>query len=166
MGHFSSKKWVKSFQKQHLPESIGSIEELETLLLEGNNICDLPSLESHDMLIKLNLNDNNLSKIDFDISELEDLQLLSLDNNNLEYLPDSICKLEKLNYLSVSANKLKELPSCIGELKNLLELDIDENEIKEFPESFYELTKLKNLYIDDNQGLEKPNLKSLEFCDV
>ncbi len=64
-----------------LPPSISTIQELETLLLEGNELQDLPSLESHDMLIKLDLSDNNLSALHFDISKLEDLKILILNNN-------------------------------------------------------------------------------------
>lgn len=58
----------------------------KTLFLEGNQIQNLPSLESCDMFIKLNLNDNNLTSLDFNIGLLEDLQILSLDNNQLQQL--------------------------------------------------------------------------------
>jgi len=138
---------------KHLPESLGKISELETLLLEGNEIQDLPSFEAHDMLMRLNLNDNNLTKLDFDISLMEDLQILTLDNNKLEYLPTTICKLKNLNHLSISANNLQSLPECFGELENLIELDIEENEISELPSSFSNLKRLKVFYKDEDVNL-------------
>jgi Leucine-rich repeat (LRR) protein len=71
-----------------------------------------------------------------------------------------------LTSLDVSANKLKTLPECIGNLSNLYELDVEENCLSSLPKSLKNLAHLKNLFIANNYNLQKPNLPSLEYCDI
>jgi hypothetical protein len=51
-------------------------------------------------------------------------------------------------------------------LTHLIELDVEENDLSSLPDSLVNLVNLKNLYIDNNNDLLRPDIPSLEFCDV
>lgn len=64
----------------------------------------------------ISLHDNKLSRLPFQLFDLEHLTILSLSNNNLSELPSSIGRLRKLRHLNVNENKLRYLPGSILQL--------------------------------------------------
>ncbi|MBT6921765.1 MAG: DUF4116 domain-containing protein, partial [Candidatus Pacebacteria bacterium] len=80
----------------------------------------IPNLFFNLDISKLNLANNNISKIPEEIGNLLSLSKLDLSGNCIEELPSTIYNLNNLNELNVGNNKIKVLPplQCI-ELKSL-----------------------------------------------
>ena len=104
----------------------------------------------------LSLDENQLSELPKEISELTNLIYLSLDENQLSELPKEISELTNLTTLNLYNNQLSELPKEISELTNLTTLNLDSNELSELPKEISELTGLQELNLDGNQLSELP----------
>ncbi|MBD3214208.1 MAG: hypothetical protein GF311_16480 [Candidatus Lokiarchaeota archaeon] len=114
-----------------LPDSLGKLSSLETLLLSGNNIKTIPK----------------------SIENLESLKILDLSHNNLKVLPESIINLKSLKTLFLNGNNLSTLPESIGYLPSLKRLSLALNNLKILPDSFLSncfKLNLKHLYIGGN----------------
>jgi len=100
-----------------IPNSIGSLANLEELFLDGNNLSMLPeSIGELTNLTWLSLHGNNLSMLPESIGELTNLTWLSLHGNNLAMLPNSIWGLTNLECLSLWDN---DLPSVFSDYNSL-----------------------------------------------
>jgi Leucine-rich repeat (LRR) protein len=88
-----------------LPESIGSLSNLQDLYLLNNSLASLPE----------------------SIQSLTNLEYLYLSNNKLTYLPESIQSLSNLNELYLSNNKLTNIPESISILTKIEDLELDES---------------------------------------
>ncbi|MFX1444507.1 MAG: leucine-rich repeat domain-containing protein [Promethearchaeota archaeon] len=98
------------------------------LYLIPEQILSLDSLEI------LDLNNNNITKIPNSIGGLNNLKYLDLSNNNIEGLPNSIGSLKSLEYLNIRGNYIKELPNSFKELISLKRLMLDDNLIRMLPQ--------------------------------
>ena len=113
-----------------IPESIGSLYNLQELHLHNNNLISLSeSIGSLSNLQKLYLDNNNLTELPKSIGSLSNLQELQLEYNNLTILPESIGSLSNLKYLSLSYNNLTSLPESIQSLSNLKYLSLEKNKL-------------------------------------
>lgn len=77
------------------------------LSFQNNKICELPKFKFN-TLLSLNLNNNEIEKLendDFERSELPSLEKLFLGSNAIKAWPEDIC-LEKLLKLNLSDNQL------------------------------------------------------------
>ena len=84
-------------------------------------------------MTSLSLNKAQLASIPGEIfTKLSRLEKLELSENNLTRLPSEICQLSKLIYLSAARNKLESLPSEFFKLKSLRSLDLHSNNIRDF----------------------------------
>ena len=81
------------------------------------------------------------------------IHLIDISNNNLTSLDFNIKKLNTLKTLIIRKNKLEILPANINYL-NLEELDISNNEIKEINFDKIYFKKLKYLDVSNNKGLK------------
>ncbi|KDN54038.1 AAA family ATPase [Flavobacterium seoulense] len=115
-------------QLSEIPDSIGSLVNLNRLYLRNNKI-------------------KILSK---EIGNLKKLQLLLLGNNQIDNLPLEIGNLTSLTQLRIENNKLSDLPSEIGLLTNLTHLFLENNQLNYLPEEIKKLTKLVHLSINGN----------------
>lgn len=90
-----------TFQKiGTLPDEIGEITNLETLLLQGNGLTHLPaSIGKLTKLRKLVVYSNELTSIPSTIGNLVELRELDLHRNQIKELPSSVGNLEKLERL-------------------------------------------------------------------
>jgi len=141
-----------------LPQSIGSLINLEVLNLEGNKLKIIPnSIDALLSLKTLNISKNQLQKLPDSILSLSSLQDLKLDFNKLNELPKSIGLLTSLKYLSVKGNKLQQIPTSIGRLKSLNSLNLSVNKIIELPQSIGLLYSLKCLNLDNNNLVKLPS---------
>jgi leucine-rich repeat protein SHOC2 len=86
-----------------LPESIGTLTNLNYLNLERNQLTTLPET----------------------IGNLTNLTRLDLNNNQLSTLPSSIGSLINLNYLSVLGNQIISLPDSTTNLTSLIRFQIE-----------------------------------------
>ncbi|MFX1533705.1 MAG: leucine-rich repeat domain-containing protein [Promethearchaeota archaeon] len=135
-----------------LPESLGSLDNLQELWLYGNQLNSLP--ESFGLLKNLKdlyLSSNQLQSLPKSFGNLKKLDFLDLSHNQLSDLPEPICQLTNLQTLSLSANQLKSLPEKFGRLRNLKELFLRENQLRSLPESFGQLTLLFELDLSKNR---------------
>ena len=111
-----------------VPDSIGDLSELESLILDCNYLRDIPK----------------------SLGFLTSLKVLNLSTNYLRVLPGSLGSLKELLELDLSYNKLFELPESLGNLSQLQDLDLSGNELKDLPGSLGNLTQLKHLNLDSN----------------
>jgi Leucine-rich repeat (LRR) protein len=89
-----------------LPESIGSLDSLEILILPNNHLSNLPeSFKKLASLKKLDLSWNNITDLPEWIESLSSLEELNLRGNKLSKLPESISSLRSLKILNITLNK-------------------------------------------------------------
>jgi internalin A len=112
----------------------------------------------------------NLTRIPYEVFELEQLKVLSLRHNKLTSLPDAITRLENLTELDLGWNQLTSLPDSIARLQKLTRLALGYNQITALPDSITRLQNLTSLYLTYNQLkeispkiLQLKNLKGLDL---
>lgn len=167
--------YLSFLELEAFPEAVLNIEQLETLVLTGNNIqklpadvirlqklrvldisgngitelpnelCHLPELRQFEAAA------NQLSALPAGLGNLRNLQTIDIYGNQLSELPESIHFCHNLSHLRASENALSRLPEQFGKLTSLLTLDLSYNEIEKLPLSFFNLTQLKELYLSGNQ---------------
>jgi leucine-rich repeat protein SHOC2 len=96
-----------------IPQSIGELgENLEVLDLKGNQIRRLP---------------------DAQFGRLSRLLKLNLDENQLTYIPYCFVNLTFLTDLSIAKNRLQDVQDdALHTLKNLVSLDLHQNQFERF----------------------------------
>ncbi len=88
-----------------LPESIGSLDSLEILIMPNNHISSLPeSFKNLTSLKKLDLSWNDISNLPEWIDSLTSLEELNLRGNKLSKLPESLSSLHSLKMLNITLN--------------------------------------------------------------
>lgn len=147
-----SKCEIESF-----PMDLLQMEQLEALVLHGNNIKTIPHEISVLTDLKyLNLGNCHLSEFPNEILSLSELTNLIIDDNNLKQIPDDISLLSNLEILRLRSTNISKLPDSIGMLTNLKYLDISmdtlydqyPNSITELPYSFGGLINLEGLRLN------------------
>jgi internalin A len=98
-----------------LPESIGNLTQLQTLIIRGNNFTTFPEIIFNlSSLQYLDLSNNRLTSLPESIDRLTQLKSLDLDFNQLTTLPESLRLLNNLNVLNLHGNtKLGILPEIL-----------------------------------------------------
>lgn len=110
-----------------LPESIGYMQNLESLILTRNGLKSLPGT----------------------IGYLSNLAELDLSFNELQHLTPCISYLEKLKTLSLAFNRISSLPVEISGLINLISLDLSRNPLQVLPAEVSQLPFLRRIRLDD-----------------
>lgn len=99
----------------------------------GFTSIDSTKLSFPTNMTSLSLSKAKLASVPGDLfKNLPYLEKLELNENNLSRLPVEITYLTKLVYLSVARNKLEFLPTEFSSLKSLRSLDIHSNNVREF----------------------------------
>jgi len=140
-----------------IPEKIGQLQNLESLLLDDNNFTgviapEIGSLRNLKML-SLGFNQNMSGGIPDEIGNLYNLEALFLPNMSLRgSLPSSMQNLENLKDLELQSNRLRGLiPEWLGNLVNLEKLDLSGNAFNgEIPEGLSKLINLIEIKLQDN----------------
>lgn len=117
-----------------VPKPLGDMN-LKELNLAKNNLgdvdhgCDWKWLRGENLqrsLRSLNLSDNKLQGIPFDVFKCQNLVNLQLDRNLITRIPFAVRKMTVLRHFGVSGNNLETLPSSIETLR-LDTIDISGN---------------------------------------
>ncbi|UZR92287.1 leucine-rich repeat domain-containing protein [Chondrinema litorale] len=158
-----------------IPSEIGSLTELESLVLEVNNISSpLPSSLSKLINLKiLKLSNNKLGgtlddhKVVFNISSLEELLLYT--NGISGSIPSEIGNLTNLEFLSLGDNNLSgNLPDAFYNLRLVSRLHVNKNQLTGgISSNIKNLNKLNHLRIEHNNfdaqlPVELGNISSLK----
>lgn len=173
----------------HLPSSITFLTQVTILVLDHNQLEELPILKDMDKLQILSVIDNNLVEvgslpkslrvldvsdndiveIDPEISELENLECLSFADNHLSNLPLSLKRLNKLNTFHINNNHFESFPPVLLKMKGISHLSIYENPIKDIPSALLRLPSLNYLLYADcgikkvPKMIENSNLLTLDL---
>ncbi|MFW9866112.1 MAG: hypothetical protein ACFFEN_08455 [Candidatus Thorarchaeota archaeon] len=135
-----------------LPEALGNLTHLKTLILRYNQLTQLPEwLGELKHLETLNINVNNLNELPVSIGELSSLKNLFLWKNELSQLPDTLANLSNLEILNLRLNQIQSLPERIEHLSSLKELNLHDNQLTELPESLTRFKSLEKLILSWNQ---------------
>ena len=139
-----------------IPSSLGSISQLEELLLHGNSLTgEIPSsLGSLSELKALSLASNSLTgPIPSSLGNLSQLEDLFLRYNSLSGpIPSSLGNLSELKVLALDSNSLTgTIPGSLGNLSQLESLVLQYNSLSgTIPGSLSNLSRLEKLYLGSN----------------
>jgi Leucine rich repeat len=164
----------KDFSKQKLvklPPSVFLYKQLKTLLLNNNLLTNLPAEMSQlAFLENLSIKNNKLEHLPIEIGQLKNLKTLDLSRNKLKELPNEMKNLNALEDLNLSTNRLSAVPFDFEELINLKSLNLRDNALTIFPLCIERMTNLNSLDLRFNRLTELPegigNLVNLTSLDL
>ncbi|KAJ8718102.1 hypothetical protein PYW07_006032 [Mythimna separata] len=111
--------------------AFNGLTSLDALYLNNNGIYTLSNMcfKTLTGLLTLDLSNNKISSIDFDKTDLGNLQSLFLRNNRLAQIKqEHFHDLNSLEYLDLSGNSISQLePNSFKSLKSLINLEISDN---------------------------------------
>ncbi|KAB8152691.1 TIR domain-containing protein [Kordia sp. TARA_039_SRF] len=142
-------------------------QEIIGLNLNDNQISKIENLEKLTNLSVLNISDNQISKIE-NLENLTNLSELVIIDNQISKI-ENLENLTNLSVLNISYNQISKIEN-LENLMNLSELVIAKNEISKI-ENLEKLTNLSELLLSYNQiskieNLERlTNLSSLDISD-
>jgi Leucine-rich repeat (LRR) protein len=126
-----------------LPETIGNLASLETLVLYGAQDPREPGSQPHQR-----------HRFPRGMSQLKNLTYLDLGRNGLQEIPLFVRDLPKLKQLGFGWNmNLKEVPSFLTELRELNSLDLQADGLHNLPDFLNTLPKLRQVSMGDNHAI-------------
>ena len=100
----------RSQKLSEIPENIGDLSELESLIIKNGNIESIPdSLFAISSLKHLDLSENKINNLGEKLSKLKNLEFLDVSQNQLDKFPDVFSKIKSLNDIVIYGNPFKEL---------------------------------------------------------
>jgi len=118
-----------------LPDALGNLVALDTLILSKNALRSLPEA----------------------MEKLAALRVLEVDSNELETIPAALGKLGKLETLNLATNKLTSLaPIADGNLPNLLTLVADFNALEGVELPYASMARINSVSISNNSITSLP----------
>lgn len=128
------------------------------------------ALQDPDKVFRLDLSNQELTRIPLEVFTLTYLEVLVLDGNNMQEVTFQIDKLPNLKLLSLKRNKLREFHIPKKCLDNLSELYLDQNQLMDFPLFENTLIGLTTLSLSQNFIKELPReaiyLSRLKFLTL
>lgn len=114
-----------------IPQSLASLTKLTTLNLEGNYFAgdiDPSVFVGASLLVKVNLERNQLTGVPTSIMGLSQLRSLNIGVNKLASFPLAVTQLHNLNYLDLRENSLAgQIPVELGGMSSLQALILEGN---------------------------------------
>ncbi|XP_076453331.1 leucine-rich repeat-containing protein 47-like [Babylonia areolata] len=116
-----------------LPAEIGKLVELQTLNVLMNQLSEVPDISSLKALHILNLSHNKLTSLPEGITDesLVHLSEIVVNNNVISAVPAELSNLPHLNVLNLADNQIADLPYELSECTKLKELKLSGNKIKD-----------------------------------
>ena len=140
-----------------LPDSIGNLDLLETLEIEGPSFSFLPesigNLHSLRNLYLYRTKIKTLPDMVGNLTKLEKIRLLCC--TELEALPETIGNLRSLKSIYIRGGKMIALPESIGDISSLLGLHLQYTNIASLPASIGNLCNLVSLGIYSVQNEDR-----------
>lgn len=135
-----------------VPPGIGRLVNLTTLMLDTNDLVELPAeIALLQSLERVALSNNRLSSLPPEFKNLKHLRSVHMANNQFQEFPPQLLNIQTLEFLDMSDNKLKVLPVQISQLKNLQSLLLFINELTKLPDSLCSMTELRCLWVGNNK---------------
>lgn len=138
---------------EDLPDDIGKLQQLEKLIVDNGNGCQmnisLPATLG-------NLHNLRVLRLYGALDSREVGPNITISKPRGGGLPATINKLQKLEVLDLGRNGIDKIPVQVGELQNLRTLILDYNEIHEIPEFIGNLKKLQELSVIGMHGIKLP----------
>uniref|UniRef100_A0A4W5PGP5 Leucine rich repeat containing 57 n=1 Tax=Hucho hucho TaxID=62062 RepID=A0A4W5PGP5_9TELE len=106
---------------------IGKLKKLETLLLNGNHLTQLPST----------------------VGQLKALRILSLSGNKFREFPAGLGSLRHLDVLDLSKNHIQAVPAEVAALQ-AIEINLNQNQISVVSAEVSTCQRLKVLRLEEN----------------
>jgi Leucine-rich repeat (LRR) protein len=143
---------IRNTEIRYAPAEIGLLKNLTALYLRYNNQLSKidANLSDLDQLSSLDIYSNALEELPDGISEMAELTSINAYSNQITSLPATIVNSPKLTLLQMQTNKLSTLPANFENLSTLTSLNLSANEFTEFPESIASLTNLTSLEFSAN----------------
>jgi adenylate cyclase len=142
-----------------------SSSSLQQLILSKNRITQF-SLMGSSPITELSLAYSKLTELPDRLFEnLLSLEKLDLSNNQLTKIPKSVGWLRRLTHFSCTNNTLSSLPSEISSLTSLRGLDIHNNNLSSLPSEIWFCTSLVTLNASSNL-LEQFPMPPSTFTDI
>ncbi|EKE41144.1 villidin, putative [Entamoeba nuttalli P19] len=113
-----------------IPPTISRLTSLKQLIICGNKIKSIPSLERCP-ITHLDLADNELDEFPSSICKCPLLKLY-MDNNNISSITNDISLLVSLKELTLGSNVLHHLPKGLIQCASLQSLDLENNQLDAF----------------------------------
>ena len=121
-GIFKSQKVLDlSYENLKVLPPIPANQEVEVLILDNNNIEELPRWIGNLKNLKvLSVRNNKLQELNFSLSRCDSLEQIYLSGNkDLSEMPNlSMC--EKLQIIDVVGTKINEVPAWVNSMENML----------------------------------------------
>ncbi len=137
-----------------LPESIGTLPNLQYLWLYDNSISVLPeNIGNLTQLREIILSNNRLSSLPSSFKRLTNLTSISLSYNQFESFPLEIADLSNVAGLGLSGNQINAIPKEIRNMKSLIEVDVKIPGLKD-AEELFNLPRIENIVLADNSRLD------------
>ncbi|MEN8121990.1 MAG: hypothetical protein ABFS35_16695 [Bacteroidota bacterium] len=124
-----------------IPQELWLLKEIEILTISGGFRQIPEEISNLRKLRKVMLTNNNFPEISFEyFKNLNELKFIQLDKNNIKRINPDIGELKQIKYLNLCMNDLKKLPKEISKLKGLKGLYIFGNKF-----NFFQRRKIQKL---------------------
>ncbi len=166
--------WVLGDSLSRLPNEIKNLTHLRELAITECPNIDLDLL--FDMLVdvgslrEMDLTDNGLLFIPFEISNLVQLTDVWLDGNRLSKVPEGVKSLPNLSRLSLFNNNLEKLNLAADDFQTLTSINLCYNNFDTFPMELKYIRNLERVMMWYNEISTIPQeinqLKRLKYLDL
>ncbi|MEM6351868.1 MAG: leucine-rich repeat domain-containing protein, partial [Cyanobacteria bacterium P01_D01_bin.14] len=140
-----------------LPEAIGKLTQLETLVLgkglkndKGNQKYGIEQIDGKPQVVAL-VSGNALTVLPPSLAHLSNLKTLELSGLSLKELPGFIDQFSQLEILAAVRSQISQIPDSLAQLQSLQQLYLSSNQITQIPDSLAQLQSLQQLYLSANQ---------------
>lgn len=152
-----------------VPPSVLEITDVHHLDLSLNHLYELPDLSPLQDLISISLRCNSFESFPDSLFKINLLKI-NLEDNELSSLTDRFDELKELLFLDLTLNKLSELPPSFSKMGDLMKLDLQRNRFEIFPEEIVSLLRLRTLDLSLNKLKTIPaqlsQLKKMRYLDL
>lgn len=134
-----------------LPKGFGRLR-CRFVYLNQNRFTEIPiGITVSKAIIGLEMEDNEITALPYQIGAPERLKYLKLSGNDLSGGIDRVVNYSGLKTLDLKGCGIREMPSDIGKLRNLELLSLDENELTDLPVGLTTISTLTNMGVNDNR---------------